>query len=127
MTRINLIPPQELCDQHLLAEFRELTRIPNAVHKGRAKIDLEKIPNRYTLGTGHVRFFYVRLGFLRSRYELLFDECKKRGFNITKIWPDDLTPSIDVHYEPSAEDIEVNRRRIIERLPIKPRHTSYLE
>ena len=31
MTRINLIPPKELCDQHLLAEFRELTRIPNAV------------------------------------------------------------------------------------------------
>ncbi|MDO4706203.1 MAG: hypothetical protein Q4A98_08385 [Comamonadaceae bacterium] len=26
MTRINLIPPAELCDQHLLAERRELTR-----------------------------------------------------------------------------------------------------
>lgn len=30
MTRINLVPPEELCDQHLLAEHRELTRIPNA-------------------------------------------------------------------------------------------------
>jgi len=35
MTRINLVPPQELCDQHLLAEHRELTRIPNAVARGR--------------------------------------------------------------------------------------------
>lgn len=34
MTRINLIAPAELCDQHLLAEHRELTRIPNAVAKG---------------------------------------------------------------------------------------------
>ena len=35
MTRINLVPPEELCDQHLLAEHRELTRIPNAVAKGK--------------------------------------------------------------------------------------------
>jgi len=35
MTRINLVPPEELCDQHLLAELRELPRIPNAVLKGR--------------------------------------------------------------------------------------------
>ena len=34
MTRINLVPPAELCDQHLLAEHRELTRIPNAVARG---------------------------------------------------------------------------------------------
>ena len=28
MTRINVIPPEELCDQHLMAEYREL------VHRG---------------------------------------------------------------------------------------------
>jgi len=31
MTRVDLVPPQMPCDQHLLAEFRELTRIPSAV------------------------------------------------------------------------------------------------
>jgi hypothetical protein len=31
MTRINLIPVEELTDQHLLAEHREIKRIPNAV------------------------------------------------------------------------------------------------
>ncbi|HGJ5874346.1 MAG TPA: pyrimidine dimer DNA glycosylase/endonuclease V [Arsenophonus apicola] len=36
MTRINVIPPNELCDQHLLAEHRELTRIPNYNVKIRA-------------------------------------------------------------------------------------------
>ena len=54
MTRINLVPPEELCDQHLLAEHRELTRIPNAVAKG--KFHLKGQPTEYKLGEGHVRF-----------------------------------------------------------------------
>ena len=56
MTRINLVPPEELCDQHLLAEHRELTRIPNAVAKG--KYHLKGQPAEYKLGEGHVRFFF---------------------------------------------------------------------
>ncbi len=47
MTRINLVPPSELCDQHLLAEYRELTRIPNLVAKG--KFSLENQPSDYKL------------------------------------------------------------------------------
>ena len=50
MTRINLVPPAELCDQHLLAEHRELTRIPNAVAKG--KFSLKGQPSDYKLGEG---------------------------------------------------------------------------
>ena len=57
MTRINIIPPAELCDQHLLAEHRELTRIPNLVVKG--KFSLEGQPSDYKLGTGHVKFFLL--------------------------------------------------------------------
>ena len=49
MTRINLVPPTELCDQHLLAEHRELTRIPNAVAKGKYSItNPQKQPSRST-------------------------------------------------------------------------------
>jgi len=33
MTRINLIPVSELTDEHLLAEHRELKRIPNLIKK----------------------------------------------------------------------------------------------
>jgi deoxyribonuclease V len=33
MTRINLLPPSELADQHLLAEWRELPRIFGLVKK----------------------------------------------------------------------------------------------
>jgi len=35
MTRINLLPVKELSDQHLMAEYRELPRIVNAVICGR--------------------------------------------------------------------------------------------
>lgn len=74
MTRINLVPPAELCDQHLLAEHRELTRIPNAVAKGR--FALRGQPADYVLGTGHVRFFFDKLAFLKTRYDALHAECR---------------------------------------------------
>ena len=99
MTRINLVPPAELCDQHLLAEHRELTRIPNAVAKG--KFHLKGQPTEYKLGEGHVRFFFNKLAFLKKRYDALHAECKARGFNVQYIWnemlPDD--PSLWLDYE----------------------------
>lgn len=61
MTRINVVPVEELCDQHLLAEHRELTRIPNAVARGR--FSLLGQPADYKLGEGHVRFSLTSFNF----------------------------------------------------------------
>lgn len=123
MTRINLVPPAELCDQHLLAEHRELTRIPNAVARGR--FSLAGQPQDYRLGEGHVRFFFDKLGFLKKRYEALHHECLRRGFKVTSIWPqvlpDDETLWRD--YVPSAQALALNRARIAERMPATPRYT----
>ena len=80
MTRINTVPPQELCDKHLMAEIREITRIPNTVKSGKAKV--EGIPETFRLGSGHVKFFYNKLGYLERRYKQLYDECMYRGFNV---------------------------------------------
>ncbi len=123
MARINLIPPKELCDQHLLAEFRELTRIPNAVAKG--KYNLVGMPDDYKLGTGHVRFFFNKLMFLKKRYQDLYEECKVRGFNVKYIWSDSLPEdkNLWLDYIPTVNAIEVNRARIQERMPVKPRFT----
>lgn len=33
MTRINLVPPRELMDQHLFAEFREIKMVPRALYR----------------------------------------------------------------------------------------------
>lgn len=80
MTRVNLIAPKELYDQHLLAEHREIKRIPNMIKKG--KYQLENIPEHYVLWKGHVKFFYNKIKFLHKRYVSLYKECKKRGFKI---------------------------------------------
>lgn len=123
MTRINLVPPQELCDQHLLAEHRELTRIPNAVAKG--KFSLKGQPIDYKLGEGHVRFFFNKLGFLKKRYDLLHAECKARGFNVQYFWQNELptNPNLWLDYEPTEQALKANRERIAERMPAKARFT----
>ena len=124
MTRINLVPPEELCDQHLLAEHRELTRIPNSVVRG--KFSLEGQPSDYKLGEGHVRFFFDKMGFLFLRYIKLYRECKRRGFNVNYNWPE-ATAELDnlmwKYYRPTPEAIALNRARIAERIPAKPRFT----
>lgn len=125
MTRINLVPPAELCDQHLLAEHRELTRIPNVVAKG--KFSLEGQPTRYKLGTGHVKFFFDKMQFLKRRYEALHDECLSRGFNVKNIWPESglENPELWKDYEPTEMALLENRERIKIRMPEKARFTAY--
>ena len=125
MTRINLIPPTELCDQHLLAEHRELTRIPNAVAKG--KFHLKGQPEEYKLGEGHVRFFFNKMAFLKRRYDELHTECKARGFKVQYIWPEALpsSPALWLDYQPTDAALEINRQRIQERMPKKARFTAH--
>lgn len=124
MTRINLIPPEELCDQHLLAEHRELTRIPNAVARG--KFSLEWQPADYKLGAGHVKFFFDKLMFLKRRYEALHRECLRRGFRVNNIWPQTLPDSPDLwkDYIPTNSALAENRERIRIRMPKVPRFTQ---
>ena len=126
MTRINLVPPSELCDQHLLAEHRELTRIPNAIARG--KFNLVGQPADYKLGEGHVKFFFNKLTFLKNRYDLLHQECKRRNFKVSYIWPENLTqdPNLWQDYLPTEEALSINRQRIKERMPLKARFSGFI-
>ena len=79
MTRINCgIPPKELSRLHLLAEHREIKRIPNVIKKKNGIIDIKKIPKEFCLGTGHVTFFYNKLKYLHNRYIDIHKECVTR-------------------------------------------------
>lgn len=83
MTRISAtIRPEELCDQMLIAEHREIVRIPNCIKSGKAKVNIDKIPKEFRLGTGHVVFFYNKIAYLYARYNKLRQECLRRGFNV---------------------------------------------
>lgn len=117
MTRINAdIPPQELTGKHLIAEHREIKRIPNTITSGKAKI--ENIPTTFGLGKGHVKFFYDKQTFLLRRYKQLYTECKNRGYNVTNYescW-DGVPKHLFNDYKFTDEDNQIVRDRIKERL-----------
>lgn len=86
MTRINLTLVSELADQHLMAEYRELPRVFGAVRERIAKGQgFSDIPKDFRLGTGHVKFFYDKIGFLFLRQNAIIKELLKRGYQIQNI------------------------------------------
>lgn len=114
MTRINVgIPPKDLSREHLLAEHREIKRVPNAVRKGKVRLDLP-IPKVFQLGRGSVRFFYDKLGYLLSRYIEIYKECRARNFEVTDYrdaW-DGIPDELMGDYVPTDAD----RKLILDRI-----------
>ena len=117
MTRINAgIPPEELTSKHLIAEHREIKRIPNCISKG--KYNMDNIPIIFKLGTGHVKFFYNKLLYLKNRYIELYNECINRGFNVQNYlnaW-DNVPKKLMNDYKPNNRDRTIIRKRIKEKL-----------
>lgn len=127
MTRINVISPKELHPKHLIAEIREITRVYGLVRKAQGrKINKynfkEKIkqPSQYTLGAGHIYWFYDKLEFITKRYYALCNEATSRGYNVSPIAEKFLTEGIDKwwfgDYIPTQEAVKINKQRINERL-----------
>jgi hypothetical protein len=117
MTRINCgIPPKDLHSKHLIAEHREIKRIPNVIKSGR--YSMKDQPKEFTLGTGHVKFFYDKLEFLKKRYVSLHSECLNRGFNVGNYidaW-DGIPDYLMNDYFPSSRDTKIVQERINEKL-----------
>jgi hypothetical protein len=121
MTRINLIPPRNLSSKHLVAEYREIARVPQNLRKSLSRktpFSEAEIPPKYVLGKGHVKFFYDKMFFLADRFDAIVKEMLRRGYN-----PQYRDSSIFLqcddkfknNYEPDEEAIELNVKRIKER------------
>ena len=85
MTRINSdIDPKLLHRLHLLAELREITMVPASLRRSLSTSSklmvISGIPKKFTLNTGHVKFFYNKLTFLQARFDRLCDEMERRGY-----------------------------------------------
>ena len=124
MTRINCIPASELCDRHLVAEYRELPRAFGLIRAAQARgeaCEERFIPAAYTLGSGHVRFFYDKGGYLIGRQLEIIAEMIARGFSPKHRNPWPLAADIQSQrmkdWEPTGVDRFINRQRIAERLP----------
>jgi len=127
MTRINLVNPRELSDQHLVAEYREIFMVGSSLQRSiksknwvKTKIN---IPDEFTLNKGHVTFFYNKGMYLDKRYSLLVKEMKRRGMNPDpkrkfkkSQWPKYLYND----WKPKNKDLKIIRKRIEEKINLKP-------
>ena len=134
MTRINLVPPSELMDQHLFAEFRELKMVPKSLRRSLQAAErrgqscghvLSSIPAEYTLGKGHVSFFYDKGLYLQNRYSDLCRELAQRGvnFNANSLLDPDrmfLDARFNKDYLPTGEALRIIRERISQKIALKP-------
>ncbi len=127
MTRINLVPPVKLSDQHLVAEYREIFMIGSSLQRSLRSPNWEKtkksIPKQFTLNKGHVKFFYDKGKYLSERYDELIKEMKRRQMSPDPLrifkkeqWPDELFNS----WKPNDYDLKVIRKRITTKINLKP-------
>ena len=136
MTRINLVDPSELTDQHLIAEYREIFMVGGSLNRtlnSKSGYREERVPKKYTLNTGHVYFFYNKGRYLQKRYHELIKEMRRRGFEPDKsrIFPTKVFVDNGLYNDwmPSLEDYKIIRQRIEEKIAMKPdwyRKTSVL-
>lgn len=123
MTRINVVPVTELVQEHLIAEYRELPRIFALVLKAheRGPEWRARQPGFYTLGPGHVLFFYDKLTWLARRQRHLVREMQRRGYKpqytacLRRQWQH-IPEGYWQDYEPTEAAMATNRERISTRL-----------
>mgnify|MGYP001317161714 FL=1 len=125
MTRINLVPTEELSDQHLVAEWNEISHVPAALKRSlNAKKPNITIPEKFKLGAGHVMFFYNKGKYLQKRHEELRAECLRRGIKADPdrhaIREEQFPPEYWNDWDPTDQDLLVIRQRIQERINQKP-------
>ena len=115
MTRINLgIPPADLCDQHLIAEYRELPRLFSFSAKS-------KPPKSFRLGSGHVLWCAQYQHTMRTRQHSIVKEMHYREFKTSF-----TLPHIEGHKAPQSEiarAVPIIRERINDRLSTMKRKT----
>lgn len=109
MTRINVgIEPWKLPDELLLAELREIKRLPYF----KRTLKDQTSPPSFTLGKGHIKFFMSRLRFAKERYGRLREEAERRGFDITDFSQNFDGIDLGADYNPSEND----RSQIVQRI-----------
>lgn len=121
MTRINVVPVQELSDQWLRAEYREL---PRCILQN---INTDGAPKKYKFGSGHMKWAKNHTLFLVEIFFDLVSEIKFRGFTAnynpdelaSYAWDTTLKKDYN-YYQTDDQDIRLNRGRLIERYAAKP-------
>ena len=128
MTRINIIPPKELTDQHLIAEIHEINQLSGSYTRSlNSKNGIKSIPSKFTLNTGHVTYFYNKGMYLHNRFNELKTEAINRGFNIQanfqNAWQN--TPENYNDWTPDEDAFKIIKERITNKINYKPNFYRY--
>ena len=127
MTRINLIDPSELSNQHLIAEYREIFMVGSALQRSLKSQNWiytkDNLPKDFTLNKGHVKFFYNKGEYLHKRYLKLIDEMQRRGMRPDpkrkfkkQQWPKEFYKD----WAPNEKDFKIVKERIKQKINEKP-------
>lgn len=119
MVRVNLVNPEKLSDQHLVAEYNEILMLIAYIKK---YPQLDNIPKKYCLGKGHMRFFKNKVLYLKKRHEIIKIEMKKRGFQTNKTIN---LESFGNNWKPDDKDLKLIKTRIVSKLRLKPKYYRY--
>lgn len=119
MTRINsAIAMQCLTDEHLLAEHREIKRMPYCLRQSIQSGSIRKVPNTFTLGKGHITFFLDKMKFIYNRYIEIHRAVLSRGFDVQSYasnW-DGIQKEYWNDYTPTQQEYELLTERIRQRI-----------
>lgn len=117
--RINVgINPKLLSDEHLLAEERELAMVPGTFKR----IGDNNIPKTMNLGKGYIRFFMDKAEYTLERYQLVHNECLRRGFlpkDKSNLWFNVKMKSNEFEY--GRRETSIIKDRIISRIKTSPK------
>ncbi len=119
MTRINCVDVTLLTDQHLFIEYREITRVRSLARP-------LKNYGEYTLGTGHVKFFYNKSKYLHQRLIDLQAEMDKRAiWNYTHKDYGEHAAGLNENWVPPREAQLANAIRLNSKLLEQPGFYKY--
>jgi deoxyribonuclease (pyrimidine dimer) len=131
--RVNLINPDLLCDQHLMAEYRESFMLPGSMRlwlKKQSVSDIrKKIPAKFPLGGGHILFFADKGKYMSDRYQILIAELNARGYKLNgdrQAYPLEVHPiEFQNDYIPDDDAYDLIHDRIRSRILLKPEWYRY--
>ena len=97
--------------------LKVIKRLPACLIKSLSTRKPLCIPKKFTLGKGHVTFFYDKILFIKKRYKEIHEECLARGFTVTDFSSNfDTVPTQYMNdYAPTKEETVLLEKRITER------------
>lgn len=116
MTRINsAIHVRCLTDEHLLAEHREIKRLPFCLREAIRTGSIKHIPEKFVLGKGHVKFFLNKMRFCRQRYRSIYAECRMRNFRVED-YEENFVYGVPDKYQGNHTPTSEERQLLIDRI-----------